>query len=429
MGPSQPIIDRRSEIREQILQMGRQASRAARQLAILDASAKNTALNAMARGIRSEAESIKRVNSGDIEAGRKAGLPDAMIDRLLLDDARVEAMAAGLEQIARLPDPIGEDLKVIEHANGMSIHKTRAPLGVVAMVYESRPNVTADAAALCFKAGNAVILRGGSEAMASNRAILDAMLGGRLEAGAPEHAIQLVPTTDREAVNALLQMDEHIDLIIPRGGEGLIRAVAEHSRVPVLKHYKGVVHVYVDCDADLDMAQRIAMNAKVQRPGVCNAMETLLVHEAVADEFLPRIGRALLDAGVEIRGDDPTCALIAEAKPASAEDWPAEYLDLIVSVGVVSNLDAAIDHIARHGSQHTDVIVTDDASAAERFAREVDSATVYINASSRFTDGFEFGMGAEIGISTDKLHARGPCGLEELTTYKYVIRGSGQVRE
>jgi glutamate-5-semialdehyde dehydrogenase len=296
------------------------------------------------------------------------------------------------------------------------------------MIYEARPNVTADAAGLCLKAGNAVILRGGSEAHASNTAIVEALDEGARSAGLPASAIQLVPTTDRDAVAALLRMDEHIDLVIPRGGESLIRAVAEQSRVPVLKHYKGVCHVYVDKAADLEMALRIVINAKCQRPGVCNAMECLLVHQAVADPFLPRAARALLEQRVEIRGDAETRRLVPQAVAATEADWSTEYLDLILSCRVVPDLDAAIEHIERYGTHHSDVIVTADPDAARRFTREVDSAAVYVNASSRFTDGAEFGLGAEIGISTDKLHARGPCGLEALTTYKYVIEGNGQVR-
>ena len=338
-------------------------------------------------------------------------------------------MAQGMREVARLRDPIGEEMSVTRRPNGLVIRKVRVPLGVLAVIYESRPNVTADAAGLCFKASNAVILRGGSEALASNTAILDAMLAAGASAGLPEDAIQLVPTTDRAAVHALLQMDQYLDLVIPRGGESLIRAVAQQSKVPVLKHYKGVCHVYVDRAADLDMAMSIALNAKCQRPGVCNAMETLLVHEAVADEFLPRVGEALVAKGVEIRGDAHTCRLIPQAGPATESDWSEEYLDLILAVRVVGDLAAAVAHIERYGTHHSDVIVTADDDGAQRFTHEVDSATVYVNASSRFTDGYEFGLGAEIGISTGKLHARGPCGLEELTTYKYIIQGTGQIRQ
>jgi glutamate-5-semialdehyde dehydrogenase len=352
-----------------------------------------------------------------------------MLDRLALSPTRIEAMAEGVHQVADLPDPLGRLLSETRRPNGLLIRKVRVPLGVLAVIYESRPNVTADAAALCLKAGNAVILRGGSEARRSSRAILEAMVRGGRPADLPPDAVQLLADADHAAVRELLQMDAYVDLVIPRGGEGLIRAVAEHSRIPVLKHYQGVCHVYVDAAADLNMARRIAVNAKCQRPGVCNAMETLLVHRDVAERFLPEVAADLLGAGVELRGDQLVCRLVPQARPAAADDWEREYLDLILSVAVVPDLAAAIDHIERYGSHHTDVIVTEDRRAAERFTRDVDSATVYVNASSRFTDGFEFGMGAEIGISTDKLHARGPCGIEELTTYKYVVEGSGQVRE
>ncbi len=414
---------------EQILDMARRAAAAALILRGLSTACKNRVLDAMARAILDRRGEIEAANALDVKAAGASGESAALIDRLLLDTARIAAMAEGLRAVARLPDPIGRELDTTRRPNGLLIRKVRVPLGVVAVIYESRPNVTADAAGLCFKAGNAVILRGGSEAARSNEAILDAIIAGGGPAGLPEGAIQLVRTTDRAAVHELLQLDRYIDLVIPRGGESLIRAVAGQSRVPVLKHYKGVCHVYVDRAADLDMALHIAINAKCQRPGVCNAMETLLVHEAVADRFLPRAGRALAAQGVEIRGDERTCALVPQAIPATEEDWSQEYLDLILSVRVVPDLPSAIDHIERYGTRHSDVIVTADEQAAERFLRDVDSAAVYVNASSRFTDGAEFGMGAEIGISTDKLHARGPCGLEELTTYKYVIRGTGQVRE
>ena len=351
-----------------------------------------------------------------------------MLDRLRRDGSRIEAMAAGLRTVAALPDPFGAELGIVRRPNGLVIRKVRVPLGTIAVIYESRPNVTADAAALCFKAGNAVILRGGSEAATSNAAIHDAITAGGRDAGLPDHAIQFVRTTDRAAVRALLRMDEVLDLVIPRGGESLIRAVAEQSRVPVLKHYKGVCHVYVDRTAELDMALAIVVNAKCQRPGVCNAMETLLVHEAIAETFLPRAAALLASEGVEIRGDSVTRRLVPGANPASESDWSEEYLDLILSVRVVDDLQTAIDHIERHGTRHSDVIVTTDDDAARQFTREVDSAAVYVNASCRFTDGAEFGLGAEIGISTDKLHARGPCGIEELTTYKYIIEGTGQVR-
>ena len=414
---------------EQILELGRRAATAARGLTALDTAAKNRILDAMADAITAEAVSIESANARDMAAAADAGLSDAMLDRLRLDPARIDAMVAGVRQVRALPDPVGEQLSEITRPNGLIIRKVRVPLGVIAVIYESRPNVTADAATLCFKASNAVILRGGSEARHSNAAIGETMVAAGRQAGLPEGSIQMVPTTDRAAVTALLEMDEHLDLVIPRGGESLIRAVAEQSRVPVLKHYKGVCHVYVDRDADLDMALKIAVNAKCQRPGVCNAMETLLVHEAVADAFLPKVGTALGSRGVEIRGDERTRRILTDARPATEADWLEEYLDLILAVRVVADLDAAIDHIERFGTHHSDVIVTSDAQTARRFTTEVDSAAVFVNASSRFTDGAVFGMGAEIGISTDKLHARGPCGLQELTTYKYVIEGTGQIRE
>ena len=415
-------------IDEQILEMGRRARSAAPWLARLDAEARNRILVAMAGSLLARRDVIEAANARDCESAAAAGLSGAMLDRLRLDGSRIEAMAAGLRQVAQLPDPVGAELRVVRRPNGLVIRKVRVPLGVVAVIYESRPNVTADAAALCFKAGNAVILRGGSEATASNAAIHDAMTTAGRDAGLPEHAIGLVCTTDRAAVRALLRMDDLLDLVIPRGGESLIRAVAEQSRVPVLKHYKGVCHVYVDRAAELDTALAIVVNAKCQRPGVCNAMETLLVHEAIADAFLPRAAALLAAEGVEIRGDEATRRLVPGAKPAKQSDWSEEYLDLILSVRVVGDLQAAIDHIERHGTRHSDVIVTTDDDAAGCFTREVDSAAVYVNASCRFTDGVEFGLGAEIGISTDKLHARGPCGIEELTTYKYIIEGTGQIR-
>ncbi len=379
----------------------------------------------MAAALIESRDSIGAANKRDCESAKAAGLSAALMDRLLLDPSRIEAMADGLRQVAALPDPFRVDLAVVRRPNGLIIRKVRVPLGVVAVIYESRPNVTADAAAVCFKAGNAVILRGGSEAAASNAAIHEAMTA---VVCLPADAIQMVPTTDRAAVRTLLGLDQMIDLVIPRGGESLIRAVAEQSRIPVLKHYKGVCHVYVDRTADLDMALAIAVDAKCRRPGVCNAMETLLVHEAVAEAFLPRLADTMDAEGVELRGDERTRALVPMASPASERDWSEEYLDLVLAVRVVGDLEAAMRHIDQYGTRHSDVIVTADDEAARRFTTEVDSAAVYVNASCRFTDGAEFGLGAEIGISTDKLHARGPCGVEALTTYKYVIEGNGQVR-
>ena len=415
-------------IHEQILAMGRRAAAAARAVAALGAEAKNRILQGMADGIASRRDSILAANARDLEAGRSSNLTAAFMDRLALDPERIEAMAGGVRDVARLPDLIGEEITATRRPNGLLIRKVRVPLGVVAMIYESRPNVTADAAALCFKAGNGVILRGGSEAAKSNAAILEAMLEGGASAGLPEDAIQLVATTDRRAVDTLLQMDQYIDLVIPRGGESLIRAVTERSTVPVLKHYKGVCHVYVDRAADPEMALEIVLNSKCQRPGVCNAMETLLVHAGIAGSFLPRAEEALAARGVELRGCPETRRLIPSTVPAREADWSQEYLDLILAVRVVENLTEAIDHIDRYGTHHTDVIVTADEEAAGHFSRDVDSAVVLVNASSRFTDGAEFGLGSEIGISTGKLHARGPCGIEALTTYKYVVRGDGQIR-
>ena len=405
--------------------MGRQARSAAPHVAGLDAGTRNGVLEAMAAALIESRDSIGAANKRDCESAKAAGLSAALMDRLLLDASRIEAMADVLRRVAALPDPLGVDLAVIRRPNGLTIRKVRVPLGVVAVIYESRPNVTADAAAVCFKAGNAVILRGGSEAAASNAAIHEAMTA---VVCLPADAIQMVPTTDRAAVRTLLGLDQMIDLVIPRGGESLIRAVAEQSRIPVLKHYKGVCHVYVDRAADLDMALAIAVDAKCRRPGVCNAMETLLVHEAVAEAFLPRLADTMDAEGVELRGDERTRGLVPMALPASEGDWSEEYLDLILAVRVVGDLEAAMKHIDDYGTRHSDVIVTADRAAARRFTTEVDSAAVYVNASCRFTDGAEFGFGAEIGISTDKLHARGPCGVEAMTTYKYVIEGNGQVR-
>ncbi len=418
---------------------------AARALAKLDTKAKNACLLAMADGLERSAEKIKTANAKDIAAGKAAGLSAAVLDRLLVDDTRIREMAKGVREVAALDDPVGKTISEWTRPNGIRIQKVRVPLGVILIIYESRPNVTADAACLCFKAGNAVILRGGSEAIHSNLAIAEAMN----TPGIPPNGIVVVPTTDRTAVDELLQLDEYINLCIPRGGEGLIRAVAEKSRIPVIKHYKGVCHVYVDGEADLDMAERIVINAKCQRPAVCNAMETLLVDARVADRFLPRIGKALAKRNVELRGDEtarqilcgrgipaptgrdknvaPTVSI--PVKPATEADWYAEYLDLILAVRVVNGVGEAIDHITKYGSAHSDAIVTRNQATAEKFLREVDSSSVFWNVSTRLADGGQYGFGAEIGISTDKLHARGPMGLEELTSYKFVVVGDGQLRE
>ncbi|PIE19660.1 MAG: glutamate-5-semialdehyde dehydrogenase [Proteobacteria bacterium] len=402
------------------------AKGAARSLRGLDRAAKDAALKAMAAALREAKTRIKAANADDLEAGREAGLSAALLDRLELTDARFEAMVSGVDEIAELDDPIGRVLETRPHQTGFMLEKRAVPIGVIGIIYESRPNVTADAAALCFKAGNAVILRGGREARRSNAAIADALGAGLDAAGAPQAAIQLVRTTDRDAVRALVQAVGSLDLVIPRGGEGLIQAVTEQARVPVIKHYKGVCHVYVDGSADPEMALAICENAKCQRPGVCNAMETLLVDAAIAETFLPQLEQRL--SSVELRGDARVCEVVPRAVPAKASDWDDEYLDLILAVRVVEGVDAAVEHIARHGSQHSDAIVAADEAAQRAFVAGVDSAAVYVNVSTRFTDGAEFGMGAEIGISTDKLHARGPMGLVELTTYSWIARGNGQVR-
>jgi len=422
------IIDMTNASDKPMHTLATQARLAAQKLLDLGPSDRRRILDAMADTLSYQQGSILEANACDVESARQAGLAPAMVDRLRLTEARFTAMVDGVRQIAALDDVIGTTLDTRTLRSGISMRKVRVPMGVVLIIYESRPNVTADAAALCFKAGSAAILRGGSESLRSNIAIARALLQGGEAAGMPPHAIQVVPTAERSAVSDLLQMESAIDLVIPRGGESLIRAVAEQSRIPVLKHYKGVCHVYVDRAADLDMALNILENAKCQRPGVCNAAETLLVHQDVADVFLPRAAERLTKRHVELHADERACALMPGSMPASAEHWSTEYLDLILNVAVVDSIDHAIDHINRFGTRHSDAIVTSDRHAADMFTRRVDSATVYVNASTRFTDGFEFGLGAEIGISTDKLHARGPCGVEELMTYKYILEGTGQIR-
>ncbi len=373
---------------------------------------------------------LLEANAYDVEKAKNARLSGAMLDRLTLTPKRVAAMAEGIRQVAALPDPVGGLISQWTRPNGIQISKVRVPIGVIGIIYESRPNVTSDAAVLCTKTGNATILRGGSESIHSNLAIAAALSRGAKRAGLPEDAILLVPTTDREAVKIMAGMDAHIDMIVPRGGHALIEAVVSAARMPVIKHYHGVCMVYVDKAADLEMAERIVVNGKTQRPGVCNAVETVLVHKAVAESFFAKVGETLITKGVEIRGDNAVQLLLkGKAKPAVEADWSTEYLDLILAARVVESADEAIRHIERYGSHHSDCIVTTDEAVAEQFLDEVDSATVYWNASTRFTDGGEFGFGAEIGISTDKLHARGPMALEELTTYKYKIRGNGQIRE
>lgn len=423
---------------EQMTQLARQAKAASRELARLTTAEKNTALLAMAEAIEQNAASIKQANAVDMEAGPKMGLSSAMLDRLRLDDKRVVAMATGLREVAALPDPVGRILEERTRPNGLKLQKISTPIGVVVIIYESRPNVTADAASLCFKSGNATILRGGKEAMHSNLAIARILVeaGKKALAKLPEFAIQVVPTSEREAIKELLSLPQYVDVCMPRGGEGLIRAVTECSKVPVIKHYKGVCHVYVDAEADLNMAEEIALNAKVQRPAVCNAMETLLVDEPVAPKFLPAIASRLSEKKVEMRCDETSLGILKSAlstshstvKPATEQDFFTEYNDYILNVRVVDGVRGAIDHINHYGSAHSDSIVTANEAHAKQFLSEVDSATVYWNASTRFTDGGEFGMGAEIGISTDKIGARGPMGLEELTSYKWLGIGNGQVR-
>ena len=409
--------------------MGRQARQASIVLAKTPTDVKNRALEAIAEAVLQNADFLKEENEKDLADARNAGISTAMLDRLTLSEASLKGIVAGLREVVALPDPVGEISSMRRRPNGLMVGKMRIPLGVVGMIYESRPNVTADAAALCLKSGNAVILRGGSEAIHSNLALAKIINQALLQSRLPESAVQVVPMTDREAVYAMLQLEEFIDVIIPRGGEELIRAVVRDSRIPVIKHYKGVCHVYVDEEADMDMAVNIIMNAKTQRPGVCNALETLLVNEKIAGRFLPLVAEKLLEAGVTLRGCEKTRALIPGAQSASEDDWSREYLDLILAVRVVNGMDAAIAHIEKYGSLHTESIITENYSHAQRFIQEVNSSAVLVNASTRFNDGFELGLGAEIGISTTKLHAFGPMGLEELTTEKFIIYGNGQVRQ
>jgi len=415
-------------LQDELLQIGQQARTAADALRSLSVGVKNAALTAIAQRLRETRDALKEANEKDLAAGREKGLSSAMLVRLELTDGRIDAMALGLETVAALPDPVGDIVQQTAHPTGLRIAQIRQPLGVVGLIYESRPNVTADAAGLCLKSGNACILRGGSEAIHSNVAIADVFIEAAQAAGAPAHAVQIITTTDRAAVGELLKLDRYVDVIVPRGGKGLIARILDESRIPVIAHLDGICHTYVHADADLDMAKAICLNAKLQRPGVCNAMETLLVHEAVAGAFLPSLAAALEEGGCEIRGCDKTRAVI-ECDPATDDDWTTEYLDRILAIRVVGSLEEAIAHVNTHGSHHSDAIVTGGYAAAERFLDAIDSAAVYVNASTRFTDGFEFGLGAEIGISTNKLHCRGPMALKELTTLKYVIRGSGQIRE
>ncbi len=412
-----------------VIDMAKMAREASRRLAGISTARKNQALLTAAQEIRGNADALREANQQDLRAAREKGLSPAMLDRLTLSDAALRQICESLEEVTALPDPVGEIVNMWRRPNGLEVGKMRIPLGVVGIIYEARPNVTVDAAALCLKSGNAVLLRGGSEAIHSNLALASLLARACGEAGLPEASVQLIGTTDRAAVLTMLEQEETIDLIIPRGGEGLIRFVVKNSRIPVLKHYKGVCHVYVDEGADPDMAVRICVNAKAQRPGVCNSTETILIHEKEADDLLVKIAAALRREGVEVRGCPATCARIPDAKAATEEDWGTEYLDLIVAVKVVGGIEDAMDHIHRYGSLHTESIITRDYGRAERFLREVQSSSVMVNASTRFSDGFEFGLGAEIGISTSKLHAFGPMGLKELTTTKFIVRGQGQIRE
>ena len=422
-------IGQAADVGRYVRGLGEQARRAARGLARSDTAARNRALTASAEAIRAGRAGLLAANRRDLAAGRGRGLAPALADRLELTEARVETMAVGLEEVAALPDPVGEVTGVGYRPSGIRVGRMRVPLGVVGIIYESRPNVTADAGGLCLKAGNAVILRGGSEALHSNRAIAACIRAGLGEAALPADAVQVVETTDRRAVGELLRLDELVDVIVPRGGKGLIERVMAESRIPVIKHLDGICHVFIDGRADPDKAVRVAYNAKTQRYGTCCTMETLLVDRAIAPEVLPPLAARYVEAGVELRGCPDTRRLVSGCAEASPEDWDTEYLAPILSIRVVDGLDEAIDHIGAHGSAHTDAIVTEDHSRAQRFLREVDSSSVMVNASTRFADGFEYGLGAEIGISTDKLHARGPVGLEGLTSQKFIVLGDGHIRQ
>jgi glutamate-5-semialdehyde dehydrogenase len=415
-------------LKDEILTVARNARQASAALGSLSTAGKNSALERMAEALIEAAPALKKANAEDVLSAKQAGLSPAMIDRLTVTDSVLKGMAASLKEIALLPDPVGEVTRMWTRPNGLRVGKMRIPLGVIGIIYESRPNVTSDAAGLCLKAGNAVILRGGSEAIRSNLAIAEILRGVCRNQGIPADAVQVIPTPSRQAMEEMLELEEYIDVIIPRGGEELIRFVVSRSRIPVIKHYKGVCHVYVDSSAEPGMAERICFNAKVQRPGVCNAMETLLVHREIAPSFLPPMAEKFKAAGVELRGCPETRRILPWAGEAREEDWSAEYLDLILAVRVVEGLDEAVRHIIRYGSSHTESIVTRDYENAERFLKEVPSSTVLVNASTRFSDGFELGLGAEIGISTTKLHAFGPMGVEDLTTSKFIVYGTGQIR-
>jgi glutamate-5-semialdehyde dehydrogenase len=420
--------EQKKDLKELILNMAKTAKKASKELATLDSEVKNQILRKVAQKIREKKEELQKINEKDVNLAKEKGYSRAFIDRLSLSDKIIESMAKGLEDVASLPDPVGEVVKMWKRPNGLLVGRMRIPLGVIAIIYESRPNVTIDAAGLCFKSGNAVILRGGKEALNSNLALGNIFRETLKEFNLSEDAVQVVPTPDRTLMEYMLELEEYIDLVIPRGGEGLIRFVTEKARMPVIKHYKGVCHVYIDEFADLKMAKEIAINAKCQRPGVCNAMETLLVNEKIAEKILPELGEEYKKLGVEIRGCEITRKYIPWAKEATEEDWYAEYLDLILAVRVVNDIDSAIEHITKYGSNHTEAIVTENYERAMRFLKEVDASVVLVNASTRFNDGGELGLGAEIGISTTKLHAYGPMGLEELTTTKFIVFGNGQIR-
>ena len=416
------------DIQSYIVSVGRAARAAARELARVESRAKDRALITIAEAIEGNAKQLLEANARDVEAARANGLDAAMVDRLTLNDKRIAAMADGLRQIAQLPDPVGEITNLRYRPTGIQVGHMRVPLGVIGIIYESRPNVTADAAGLCLKSGNAAILRGGSEAIHSNQAIGACVHQGLRDAGLPENAVQVIETTDRAAVGELITLSEYVDIIVPRGGKGLIERVSSEARIPVLKHLHGVCHVYIDDGADADKAIRIADNAKTQRFGTCNTMETLLIHKTMAASILPPLAKIYVDKGVELRGDEASRKLVPGIKAATEEDWYEEYLAPILAIRIVDDIDEAIEHITQYGSQHTDTIVTEDWTRARRFLREVDSSSVMVNASTRFADGFEYGLGAEIGISTDKLHARGPVGLEGLTSLKWVVLGDGHIR-
>ncbi len=416
------------EIRHYMRQVGERARRAAREMARAETAAKNGALEAICRSMEQSAGGLVEANARDLEAGARSGLDAALLDRLTLDAKRIAAMAEGLRQIAALADPAGEITGLSYRPSGIQVGRMRVPLGVIGIIYESRPNVTADAAGLCLKSGNAAILRGGSEALHSNRAIAACIHRGLAEAGLPPDAVQVVDTTDRAAVGELIRLKDYVDVIIPRGGKGLIERISQEATIPVIKHLHGVCHVYIDESADRDKAVRVAFNAKTQRYGTCNTMETLLVAREVSGRILPDLGQMFRDKGVELRGCDATRRILPWAGVATEEDWYAEYLAPILAIRIVSGIEEALEHIARYGSQHTDAIVTEDITRARRFLREVDSSSVMVNASTRFADGFEYGLGAEIGISTDKLHARGPVGLEGLTSQKFIVLGDGHIR-